>query len=157
MARSRKPSPNAMNIAPAQKSLPFVIFISPSTTPAAYCATGSSAGMTPRSSLFAIHVVEQLGTGLTQPLRQHKHQFHEDFRPERRLLQDDARQAVARQHRDHARLGCNAAREARLTVDHRHFAERLPRGDYGDEPRRIPSVLLEHFDSECAAADRKST
>src|SRR6267378_8055394 len=147
------PSPNAMNITPAQKSLPFVIFISPSTSPAKYCATGFAAGTTPSSSLFAIHVGKQLGTGLAQPLRQHKHQFHEDFRPERRLLQDDARQTVARQHRDHARLGRNAARKARLAVDHRHFAERLPRRDNGDEPRRIPPVLLEHFDS---ALDEKT-
>src|SRR5712692_4129201 len=143
-----KASPNAMNISPAQKSLPLAIFISPSTTPAAYCATGSAAGM-PLSVLSAslpVHVGDQLGTGLTQPLRQHKHQFHEDFRPERCLLQNDARQAVARQDRDHAGLRGNAAREARLAVDHRHFAERLPWRDQCDQPRGVPPVLLEHFD-----------
>jgi len=43
--------------------------------------------------------------------------------------------------------------KARLAVDHRHFAERLPRRDNGDEPRRIPPVLLEHFDS---ALDEKT-
>jgi hypothetical protein len=42
-----KATPNATNINPAQKSLPFVIFIEPSTTPAGYCATAYTAGNAP--------------------------------------------------------------------------------------------------------------
>src|SRR5712691_1352653 len=155
MAKIMKPSPNAMNISPAQKSLPFVIFISPSTAPAAYSATGFAARIAPRSTYLPVHVADELGAGLPQPLRQHHHQFHEDFRPENRVLQDDARQILPRQRREQTGLRRDAACKTRLAVDHRHLAERLARGDQRNQPRRVPAVLLEHFDSAFDQQDQE--
>src|SRR5258706_15016862 len=97
-----KAPPKAMNISPAQKSLPFVIFITPSTTPAAYSATAYQAGIAPLSTFFTIQVNHQLGTGHAQPLRQHQNQLHQNLRPQDRLLQDYARQFLPRQHGEKA-------------------------------------------------------
>src|SRR6267378_2111149 len=61
-----------------------------------------------------------------QPLRKHQDQLHQDLGAEQRLLDDDARQALAVEHGDQRRLYRDAGGEARLAVEHRHLAERPP-------------------------------
>src|SRR5688572_9200204 len=93
-----------------------------------------------------VHQAEQALAGGAQPLREHQHQLHEDLGAEQRLLDDDARQALAMQHGDLHRAGGDASGEARLAVDHRHLAQRAAGLHGGEELRRVPAVALVHLD-----------
>src|SRR5882672_1769820 len=72
----------------------------------------------------ALHVMEQVGAGLAQALRQQGYKLDQDLGAEARLLEDDLHHAVARQHCKCSGLQPHAGGKARFAVDHRHLAER---------------------------------
>src|SRR4051812_22046969 len=87
---------------------------------------------------------EQALAGGAQALRKHEDQLHQDLRAEERLLEDDARERLAVEHRDHHRADRGAGGKARLAVDHRHLAEAAAGFHRGEELRGVPAVALVH-------------
>jgi len=58
-----------------------------------------------------VHQPQQMHAGLAQPQRQHRHHLHQYFRAEARVVKNDLRHIVPRQHRKH--VGCDAMQVAK--------------------------------------------